>query len=700
MVPRLFNPFPGLRPFEPDEDHLFFGRERSIDDLLHRLGSQRFLAVVGTSGSGKSSLVRSGLIPALHGGFVATAGSNWRVAVMRPGEDPIGHLARALDAPDAIGATEPDLAETNRVLLDATLRRGTLGLVDAVRLARIPRTDSLLVLVDQFEELFRFRRSRHAGAVRDEAVVFVKLLLEAAAQHELPIYVAMTMRSDFIGDCMAYPGLPEAINSGLYLVPRMTRDELRAAITGPVAVGGGRIAPRLVLRLLNDVGDDQDQLPLMQHALMRTWDCWAAHEPRTASIDLADYEAAGTLKDALSRHVEEAYQETGSEPDRRTAELMFKALTDTFSDPRGVRRPTSVAELAAICEASGADVIRIAEIFRRPGRSFLMPPASVPLTGRTIVDLSHESLMRCWDRLIAWAQEERASAALYMRLSREAGWWQEGAAGLWGDPELELGLRWKRENHPTAAWAARYDDAFGRAMEYLDRSEQERTRQKAERHAQRVRNLQIAWGSAAVLLVMLVVAIVAASFARRESLRAEENLRLAKNAVDEMLAASDRDPARIGADAPEMEAFRRELLGRAKTFYDRFIEQKPESEEFLNQLALAYYRLGHINRMLEVPQEAARQYRQAIGRFEALAADHPANPAYRAALGNSWNWLGETLRPFPARQQEAESAYANALRIQEPLVREHPADAQVRAGSRAHPLQPRHPVRLGRGSGR
>src|SRR5579872_2534232 len=99
------NPFPGLRPFEAEEDHLFFGREKQIDDLLRRLRTTRFLSVIGTSGSGKSSLVRSGLIPALQGGFMAGAGSSWRIAVMRPGEDPIGHLAETLTARAVLGGT-------------------------------------------------------------------------------------------------------------------------------------------------------------------------------------------------------------------------------------------------------------------------------------------------------------------------------------------------------------------------------------------------------------------------------------------------------------------------------------------------------------------------------------------------------------------------------------------------------------------
>src|SRR4029079_16572348 len=97
------NPFPGLRTFEPDEDYLFFGREEQIDELLRRLRTTRFLSILGSSGSGKSSLVRAGLIPSLYGGAMTRAGSSWRVAIMRPGEDPIGNLAAALAAPEALG---------------------------------------------------------------------------------------------------------------------------------------------------------------------------------------------------------------------------------------------------------------------------------------------------------------------------------------------------------------------------------------------------------------------------------------------------------------------------------------------------------------------------------------------------------------------------------------------------------------------
>ena len=291
----MFNPFPGLRPFEPDEDNLFFGREPQIDEILRCLRLHRFLAIMGASGCGKSSLVRSGMIPALGAGSMVGTGPDWRIAIMRPGEKPMRNLAAALNS-QGVFATTGELKTTKAVMLETTLRRGTRGLVEAVRQERLAPGENLLIVVDQFEELFRFRRISASVNSSDEAIEFVKVLIEAAAQQQVSIYIVITMRSDFIGDCMDFTGLPEVINAGLYLVPRMTREQLRSAITGPVAVGGGKITQRLVFRLLNDLGDEYEQLPLLQHALMRSWDHWRRKSPPTDAIDLDDYEEIGTLR--------------------------------------------------------------------------------------------------------------------------------------------------------------------------------------------------------------------------------------------------------------------------------------------------------------------------------------------------------------------------------------------------------------------
>src|SRR4051794_18318774 len=187
-------PFPGLRPFQREESDFFFGREEHIDELLSKLESNRFVAVVGASGCGKSSLVRAGLLPMLENGFMAEAGPNWRMATLRPGNAPFAHLTESLLDEAALGPERNELPNAN-AHLEAILRRGRLGLVDAMCETLLPAGTNLLVLVDQFEEIFRYREQSSV----DEAEAFVELLL-AAAQHrhdpkkkrrDAPVYVLL-----------------------------------------------------------------------------------------------------------------------------------------------------------------------------------------------------------------------------------------------------------------------------------------------------------------------------------------------------------------------------------------------------------------------------------------------------------------------------------------------------------------------------
>jgi len=673
----LSNPFPGLRPFEADEEHLFFGREQETDELLRRLRTTRFLLVAGSSGTGKSSLVRSGLIPALQSGSMQQAGPSWRIMVFRPGDDPIGNLASAMDAPDALGRTG-ELASTNRVLLEATLQRSSLGIVQAVRQAHIPAEDNVLIVVDQFEELFRFRRSDRATGARDEALAFFKLLLEATKQQDVPIYIALTMRSDFLGDCIEFQGLPEAVNDGLYLIPRMTRDELRSAITGPVAVAGGAIAPRLVLRLLNDLGNDQDQLPVLQHALMRTWDHWENHRQNNSTIDFADYEAIGGLKNALSNHAEEAFEEACVAGHVQITERVLKALTDTYSDSRGTRRACSIKELAAVCEASVSEVIQVVEVFRRVGRSFLTPHTGVPLESRTIVDLSHEALMRCWTRLITWTEEERQSAVSYMRIAQAASWWKESSGGLLIDPQLETALQWRQRNKPTAAWAERYDSNFALAMEFLDRSENQREAERRKEVA-RKRQLQV---FALVSFVGLVLAGIFGWLASRESKVADQNLQRAESAVDESLSLASNQQSQEAPGSPETEELRSQLQQKAQVFYQGFLNQAPDNEQAKADMAMAHLRLGDIDRLRSMFQDAVNEYNQAITQFGVLSQKHPRILAYRQSLGYCHNWLGEAYRlwrkagqkPAQDTATDAQKEYEQAIAIQQELHQNVPTN--------------------------
>ncbi len=659
----LSNPFPGLRPFEADEDYLYFGCEEQTDDLLRRLRTNRFLVVTGSSGSGKSSLVRCGLVPSVYSGMMAGAGSGWRVAIFRPGENPIGHLAAALAAPNVLGSGS-ETARPDRLLLDITLRRSTSGVLDAVRQSSSLADDNLLIIVDQFEELFRFRNSRSLQNPKDEAAAFVKLLLEAVQQKELPVYIVLTMRADFISECMTFVNLPEAMNDAQYLVPRMTRDRLRLAITGPVAVAGASIAPRLVARLLNDCGDDPDQLPVLQHALMRMWDFWAQHHVNSEAIDIVHYEAIGAMREALSRHCEEAYAEASSRNCGPLAERIFKALTDTSADAKGVRRPASIEELADICGATSDLVSSTVEVFRAPGRSFMTLSSSDPTEPSCVVDLSHESLMRCWTRLVGWTEEERSSADYYRLLCDAARSHEAGTLGLWRNPELEFGLRWYDASRPIAAWGRRIDPDFEKAMLFLDLSRLERDRLAAERRRNRALKWALAWSAIGILSVLLAGAFY-------EWRQARSNLNLAKETVDSLLSSGVAQSSQVAAESPDVEQFRNQLIQQAKATYRKIIAST-SGKEFSEQAAVIDLRLADGYRITGQTDSAIANYTSAIAQLNGLLKSDPHNAKYRQELADAYNWLGEAERPTAAHRSEAASAYANALKLQEALRAEFP----------------------------
>jgi hypothetical protein len=496
-------PYPGLRPFRYDESDIFFGREAQTDQLLERLARNHFLAVTGPSGCGKSSLIKAGMIPALSAGFMVEGGSRWRICELRPGDRPLGRLARILGSADILGADRTGLESI--AFIEATLRRGPLGLIEIVRGAEAIEGANLLVVIDQFEEIFRYR-DRIAA---DEADAFVALLLASARQTEVAIYVVITMRSDYLGDCALFHGLPEAVSAAQYLTPRLTREDLELAITGPARVFGGRVEPRLLNRLVNDFGTDPDQLPLLQHALARLWN---VASPKPPVLTVEDYQAIGGLSAALSNHGDEILAELTPEQ-QRIAQIMFRRLSGTQDGRRDVRAPAGVGEIARIAGVEPDAVIAVAEAYRRPDRCFLATSEG-PLDENTLLDLSHESLIRQWHRLGDWVSEETQSGEIYQRLRDWALRWEQGNAELWRGPDLANAIAWRQHETPNEAWAERYGgrDQFRLAMKFLDASEDARRAAAAAEEEKRQHQLRrvrrIAWsfgGATAVLLAAIVL---------------------------------------------------------------------------------------------------------------------------------------------------------------------------------------------------
>jgi WD40 repeat protein len=629
-TPSPLSPYPGLRPFHDDEVELFFGREEQTDQLLDRLRKTRFLAVVGPSGCGKSSLVRAGMIAALQTGLMSGTGAHWRIAEMRPGGRPLWRLASALAAPLALDI-ERSGGPTAVAFADATLRRGPLGLVELLQERWLPEGANLLLLVDQFEEIFRFRQEGSA----DEADAFVALLLASAAQSDYPVYVVLTMRSDFLGECALFHKLPEAINDGQYLTPRMTREQTRSAIVGPARVFDADVEPALVTQLLNEIGSDPDQLPLLQHALMRMWQHMQARTSAAAGdghgdaaapvLTMADYAAVGSIAKALSTHVNQVHDSLAARQ-QRIVERMFRRLTHRATGKRDTRRPARLSDVAAVADVAAAEVTDVVEAFRRPDRSFVTPPAGVELTADTVLDIGHESLIRRWDRLNAWVDAEAKSADMYFRLKDSARREQAGRAALWRPPELDEGLTWREQEAPNEAWARRYGTAedYALAMRFLDRSAEQqrverelaeqarRDKEEAERQrraereqwvqtqlraGKRFRLLAMGMGALAVVaLVLLFAAVDSTRRADAERANAEAQAALA-------LARQLNVSAEVAADAT-MLGLQRSLLLTLESLRTQWT---PEGHAAL------------LARMDLLPDTPRRTWRLQAGRISAVA---------------------------------------------------------------------------------
>ncbi|MGE0590327.1 MAG: hypothetical protein AB7O48_17230 [Cyclobacteriaceae bacterium] len=617
-----FNPFPGLRPFTIDESHLYFGREGQVDEILVKLAAHRSVTVMGYSGSGKSSLMHCGLVPVLYGGFMTQTGPHWHIISARPGTSPIGNLTEAIVKYQVDnGLIEKTDTDIHRAIINSVLRSGPDGLVEVAKYIQNKRSENIFFMIDQFEELFRYEDA--ADEYANDSTAYVNLILNAVHQTKVPVYVAINMRSDFIGDCSAFTGLTQMINDSNYLVPQMTRDQKRMAIEGPIAVGGGRVSQRLVKKLLADIDNHQDQLPILQHALMRTWDYWVENREPGEPIDIRHYNAIGKIEQALSLHANEAFDELSSK-EKEIAEVLFKNITEKGDDNQGLRRPCKVNVVAEIAEVSDQEVIKVVDNFRKPGRSFVMPDASVKLSGESVVELSHESMMRIWTRLLAWVDEESDSARTYKRISEAAAMYQIGKTGLWRPPDLQLALNWQKKQRPTRAWAQRYDIAFERAIVFLDTS---RITYEAELKNQELlqrRILRRARVTNVILTIFLLIAIAFFFYGLTQQLAAE---REALNAREqEKLAIAARDEAQIERErAIEQRQIAEKALAEQRRLTTRLNEQI-KIATVARQEAEANFRIAEEQRRIAEEQQgiaeaATEKFKSEYDRAEAALKD-------------------------------------------------------------------------------
>ncbi len=387
-------PYRGLQVFDVGDALFFFGREALTEWLLDKLrdrAGSRFLAIVGPSGSGKSSLARAGLLASLKRGEIPGSDA-WPVALCKPGAQPLESLAVAL-------ASASRLGDSPSAVLDLISKLGTesrmLHLTTRLSLRDAPADRRLVVLVDQFEEVFTL--------CPDEAQrqAIIANLLQAATAADGQTVVVLTLRADFYGRCAAYPDLAAAVSDRQSLVGPMTRDELRNAIERPAYLAGCELEGGLADLLLNEVESQPGSLPLLEHALLQIWQ--RREGGRRLTIDC--YHEIGGVAGALEKHAEEVYGGF-SEEEKETCRSVFLRLVQVDEQGRATKRRLGLDELVP----AGTVISRLTD-------------ARLLTTDQEKVEVAHEALLTNWARLKQWIEQDREALRTRRRLDEAVAEW-------------------------------------------------------------------------------------------------------------------------------------------------------------------------------------------------------------------------------------------------------------------------------------
>ena len=488
-------PYKGLEPFQSEDAEWFFGRNELIAELGVRLSEAAFLAVIGPSGSGKSSALRAGLLPAVWTGKVPGDG-RWTTIAMTPGKQPLEELATrvGMESGVAAGSLVDDWrSEPERV---------RLGLRQA--LARAPAGARMLLVVDQFEEVFTLCSDE------TERRAFIRAICTPRSHPDSQTSVVLGVRADFYPRCAEYPELLEAIRDRQVLVGPMTTAELREAIVGPATRGGLVLEPGLVERMLLDVGQEPGSLPLLSHALFATW-----QRRQGRVLTLAGYEEAGGVRRAIARTAESIFGLLDP-AQQDIAKDVFVRLTALGEGTEDTRRRVRLAELVA-----GRDAKAIQAVLD------WLAAARLLTLGDDTVEVAHEALIREWPTLRRWLTEDREGLRIHRRLTEAVSDWET----LGRDPSLlykglQLGI--------ARDWAAQRQESLNDAERaFLTASDD---RERDELAAARRRNRRLS-----ALSAVLVLALMAAVW-QTNTARQQRDLAMARQLAAEATFNSGQQP--------------------------------------------------------------------------------------------------------------------------------------------------------------
>ncbi|GFE11955.1 hypothetical protein Sgleb_75920 [Streptomyces glebosus] len=414
-------PYPGLASFGAEDADVFFGRTDLVKELSSSVECNPLTAVFGASGSGKSSLLRAGLLPKL--------GSLWHTVTLTPGAHPAAALThavgRVIGAQAGDGTAPPGGGPAALEALDREPERLELAL--STWLSGRPEEERVLLVIDQFEEAFTL------CADEAEQAVFHSALAELAGAQSPQLRLVIGVRDDFYGRCFAHRGLRAVLRDGAQLpVGPLSRAELREIIVEPAAQAGATVAPELVATVVAEAADQPGALPLVAHALREAW-----YRRQGAALRLDDYRATGGMRGAVAQTAEAAY--AVEPPARQTLmRALFLRLTTLGDGVEDTRRRVPRTELDGLASAADVDAVL--------GR---LADARLVVLSRGTVEVAHEAVIRAWPRLRRWLDEDREALRIHRRLTTAAQTWDEldhDSGALYRGVQLAAAQAWFREH--------------------------------------------------------------------------------------------------------------------------------------------------------------------------------------------------------------------------------------------------------------
>ena len=556
------NPFIGLRPFNTEEDVSFFGRENILNKIISNIQSKRFSSIIGYRYSGKTSLINAGVVPRLKQ-LETHFKEKWHVIRLEPDEDPIGNLASSISE---FMESRKQSSTYSKLEIEKKLRFNSNGLIEVLDSLQFKANEQLVIIVDQFEALFKQNSSpsEKETVIQEDARHFLKLLISSIKQKETPLHLLIALDSDYLTNCSLVPGLTSIVNQGQVFVPEMEIKELKTVVLKTFEKSNYEIDPELTNILLSDLKGNSYPLNRLQHALRR---CVEYHEKQAyttdVKINLESYNNIGTIKDSLKIQLEEIYTEL-NDLEKQVCENLFKRIVRLRVNDTHFSTP-SVSEITSICEQNSelvksviskffTDDIRALKVENRSNilnklsnfNSKKADKTELGINSDSKVELTTYLILTVWDRLKEWVKEEEESVLLYHKIHHSAILFDKKIGGLYKNPDLSTATKWIKKQKPNKAWAQRYQLNFDKAITFINKSklEYEKTKKlrtkKQEDKIRTARRITIAVCIASLVPVLLAIyAISERKKAKRSEKIALETMREAEDSKERAIIAEE-----------------------------------------------------------------------------------------------------------------------------------------------------------------